>query len=562
LASKQAKSSILLILIPLLFLFQGVELAGQAVVEDSLYNKVMCGYQGWFSAAGDDPGNFTFWKHWCKSDSEPTPETITIDAWPDYSEYPPELLFYPSGYDWYYPDGTKAGFFSSNLRQMIMIHCRWMRDYGIDGVFLQRFSTTFGHPLDGVRMNNVLKYMLEGAEQNGLKVVVMYDVTGTPLRDIGNLVKEDWAYLVDTLRIHRYSCYQYHPDRNGQRLPVVAVWGFGFLGTGTRNQASIVIDFFKNNQNPQYRATLMGGVPGYWRFGNRDSKAEYEHVYAGFDIVSPWTVGRFGNEEGIAAWQTEIMADDIQLTAGRGQEYLPVCFPGFSNSNLRRNWPELLNIPPGRGKKSAASDPYLAGTLQGELNEIPRNGGRFMWSQFYHWTRLGNRMLYVAMFDEVDEGTSIFKVAPDSSRVPGGAPFLHLGIDGFELKSDFYLWLTGSAGFIIKQGLPFPKTQPQRLSDDSFEVKRRKEKTTRSPETEYVRITVKQINREAAHLAVYRKTGNNDFHRLAVINEEDIRNGAYTLIDKRVNKRSDYTYILVVFDAAGFPVALSNMIRI
>lgn len=47
------------------------------------------------------------------------------------------------------------------------------------------------------------------------------------------------------------------------------------------------------------------------------------------------------------------------------------------------------------------------------LNAIPRLQGRFFWSQITAAKRAGADMLYVAMFDEVDEGTAIFKVTND-----------------------------------------------------------------------------------------------------------------------------------------------------
>jgi hypothetical protein len=50
----------------------------------------------------------------------------------------------------------------------------------------------------------------------------------------------------------------------------------------------------------------------------------------------------------------------------------------------------------------------------------------------------GAEMLYVAMFDEVDEGTAIFKCTND---VPDGAPNEFVNYEG--LPSDFYLKLTG-----------------------------------------------------------------------------------------------------------------------
>ena len=73
----------------------------------------------------------------------------------------------------------------------------------------------------------------------------------------------------------------------------------------------------------------------------------------------------------------------------------------------------------------------------GKLDQIPRREGRFYREQAEELLRFGARQLYVAMFDEMDEGTCIFKT---SRRVPVGAsPFLTYG-DG--VPEDFYLQLT------------------------------------------------------------------------------------------------------------------------
>lgn len=60
----------------------------------------------------------------------------------------------------------------------------------------------------------------------------------------------------------------------------------------------------------------------------------------------------------------------------------------------------------------------------------------------------GADMLYVAMFDEMDEGTAIFKCADE---VP-------VGTQGFVadegLPSDHYLWLTGQVGKVLRKELP------------------------------------------------------------------------------------------------------------
>ena len=54
-------------------------------------------------------------------------------------------------------------------------------------------------------------------------------------------------------------------------------------------------------------------------------------------------------------------------------------------------------------------------------------------------------MLYGAMFDEVDEGTAMFKVVPSAAQAPPDQWFLTLDADGCKLPSDWYLRLAGAA---------------------------------------------------------------------------------------------------------------------
>jgi hypothetical protein len=55
-------------------------------------------------------------------------------------------------------------------------------------------------------------------------------------------------------------------------------------------------------------------------------------------------------------------------------------------------------------------------------------------------------MIYVAMFDEVDEGTAIFKCTNDPPRDQPPAKFLNY--EG--LPTDHYLWMTGRAGEVLR----------------------------------------------------------------------------------------------------------------
>jgi hypothetical protein len=65
-------------------------------------------------------------------------------------------------------------------------------------------------------------------------------------------------------------------------------------------------------------------------------------------------------------------------------------------------------------------------------------------------------MLYVAMFDEVDEGTAIFKVSADPPV--GKSPFLTYK----DVPTDHYLWLTGEIGRMLRNEIPATDDMPER----------------------------------------------------------------------------------------------------
>jgi len=80
----------------------------------------------------------------------------------------------------------------------------------------------------------------------------------------------------------------------------------------------------------------------------------------------------------------------------------------------------------------------------GPLNQIPRLHGQFLWSQFSQAKRANVSMVYVAMFDELDEGTAIFKCAND---VPTGEKSQFIGLEG--LPNDYYLKMVGAGTKLI-----------------------------------------------------------------------------------------------------------------
>ena len=108
----------------------------------TLTGKVMCGYQGWFGAPGDGSSEHG-WRHWTKNRGPLADGNAKIDLWPDVSELDASQRF-PTGFK--KADGSTAEVFSSFERLTVLKHFEWMQDYGIDGVFVQRFANGLKSP--------------------------------------------------------------------------------------------------------------------------------------------------------------------------------------------------------------------------------------------------------------------------------------------------------------------------------------------------------------------------------------------------------------------------------
>jgi hypothetical protein len=391
--------------------------------------KLMLGYQGWFGCP-EDGSPLRRWEHWFRRDRPASSATVRVDLWPDVSELAPdERCRTPLTL----PDGRPAEVYSAYNPATVDRHFRWMEEHGLAGVFLQRFVVSLGQPAMASFRNGVLRNVAAGARAHGRVFAVMYDVSGHPHEGLVERVERDWRSLVDDLRVTSDPAYLHHRGR-----PVLAIWGFGFKDRSvTPAQAAQLIAFFKRNPDPRYRVTLVGGVPSRWRTRGRDSlrDARWAAVYRSFDVISPWTVGRFRDDRTTDTFYAKEVGADLEEARRRGIDYLPVVFPGFS-------WHHLKEGPP--------------------LNQIPRRGGRFLWRQVRNAVGRGCTMLYAAMFDEVDEGTALFKVAATARAVPAEARFLTLDADRDAVPSDWYLRLAGQAQRVLlgapltADELPFP----------------------------------------------------------------------------------------------------------
>lgn len=382
----------------------------------TLTGKIMTGYQGWFNCPGDGAG--LSWTHWGRR-GKFEPGKVTVDLWPDVSEYEDDEL-YPTAFT--HADGTVARVFSSHNRKTVLRHFKWMSDYGIDGAFVQRFTHSLHDKTKRYHKDKVLSSAREGANRYGRSYAVMYDLTGMPDKRLLQ-VFDDWRMLRERMHITEDPAYQHHKGK-----PLVTIWGVGFNNqikkrAGLEPCRQLIKKFKADN------CSVMLGIATGWRRQNRDAleHPDLHEVLLLADVLSPWSVGRFRDLPGVEDHTRKYWGPDITWARERKIDYLPVVFPGFSWHNLNG----------------------------AELGQIPRLKGQFLWSQVIANKKAGADMLYIAMFDEVDEATAIFKC---TNIPPTGNGAKFLTYEG--LSSDFYLRLAGEAGKLLRDEIPLKEAVP------------------------------------------------------------------------------------------------------
>lgn len=395
------------------------KLRAAAVDATTVRGKVMCGYQGWFRCPGDAAA--MGWIHWSRDSRRIAPKLLTVEMWPDMTDYSTAERFAAPGFT--YPGGRQAELFSSDHARTVLRHFEWMRDYGIDGAWLQHFLVDLpGGPQPNRYPSRlrVLGHVRAAARQTGRAWALSYDVAGMATEQIFDVLTSDWKRMVDEKVVDdpRYL-------HQGRR-PVVQIWGFYYKNRSNRMTAELanrLIDFFA--APGRYSAFLVGGGDWNWR---RNPDPEWQKFVRRFGAYCPWNIGNYvPDASGVKHASTSYWDDDRRECERAGMLWIPVVYPGFSWDNLQRQAP---------------------GT-----SLIARRGGRFLWEQFHDVSRLGVDTVYVAMFDEVDEGTAIFKV---TSSPPTQGHFV--GWDG--LPSDWYLRLVGEAARRLREKQPIAREIP------------------------------------------------------------------------------------------------------
>jgi hypothetical protein len=381
----------------------------------TLSGKHMVGYQGWFGCPGDGLNPNSTYRHWIKGVNS---TDLEFDYWPETSEINPNDLCELPGYKT--PDGLPAKVYSAHNLNVVNKHFSWMKNYNIDGVFIQNFFAGMKTSSKISSRLQVTRNVRSAAEKYGRAWSIMFDISGESENDISSSFQNIWSRFADDVKES-----QNYLKENGK--PVVAVWGIGYDNPqhpiGPQNALNI-IKFLKSEG-----LYVVGGVPHDWRKRIQNNPA-WEAVYSSMDAISPWNVGRY-RFNNVQSLKDNSILDKQQLDAWN-MKYLPVIYPGFSWFNLK----------------------------EGKMNDYPRYAGKMYFELAKAALASNPDCLYTAMFDEVNEGTQIFKVVSKKEDLPTPGNFNYLDIDGTKVPSDWYLTLAGLFTSVMHGEKEMPSSVP------------------------------------------------------------------------------------------------------
>ncbi|MCD6401711.1 MAG: hypothetical protein J7L73_07255, partial [Anaerolineales bacterium] len=354
------------------------------------------GYQAWHRGPKDS------WSHWFDN-GIPDAAHMSGDNWPDFSEY---SKLYETQLR--YPNGSPVKVYSCNDYETVDVHIRWMKEYGIKGCFLQRQQNDILNQETLAEMDRKALHVRRACEKYGVKFCLMPCNNDKSEEGKGeeyiNAIIADWKHCVDDLKITESPMYMH---QNGK--PVIGFWGIGLSNRQmTPGQATQILDSFQQPDELKYQVYVMGGVPNTWR---TKTKEGFMPVFERLDMISPWRPVFYDpyNQDWL-----DRMAGDKAYCDARGIDYNPTVSPGASVAYQH-------------------DDPS-------QRNKNPRNGGKYLWKQVYEVCKLENKFIYVAMYDEIDEGTAMYKMAETQEDCPVLDPALvPLNEDGYNLPSDWYL---------------------------------------------------------------------------------------------------------------------------
>ena len=414
----------------------------KVVDRTTIDGKVITGYQAWFNATGDG-SQTNAWRHWSSNrapglnignEINQRNSRLNSGYWLGFNMYPSmEEYDQTKLYKTDFPNlgnGNPAMLFSSYNYETIDLHFKWMQEYGIEVVAVQRFLTGTKRPETLESRNKGLEHIIKASEKYGRAFFIAYDPAGYRDQDFVENLKRDF----DTLRDIMWNTPSY---LRHEGKPVFQVVEFGNQTAFQLQSVQVGLDTV--NWLKEQDVFLVLGTPSYWRTddtnpdgvsGTRDALRGFRAagVYDTADMLIPWSTGRFNNQAGaVNYYRRNVVADDLIYCKEKKLRYAPVLQMGFDFS-LWINKPEK------------------------RFNEIPRLAGEFFNTQAKEALALNIKSAFVGMFDECDEATNLTKSASDSSEVPLYSKFVTYSSDGIFVSNDYYLRLTGKFQQVLREG--------------------------------------------------------------------------------------------------------------
>ena len=239
----------------------------QVVDSSTIRNKVLAGYQGWAGARNE-------WDHWSSDGKIPSPTTKHehFEMVPHVGEYPSTALLTTDFK--YIGNGNAVKLYENAKDGVVDLHFKWMKDYGMDGVLLQRFISECTKPGKSLtQRNKILAQMDVAAATHGRTYAVMWDMSGAKSTWY-NDIKNDWNNYVK-----KYTSSTRYLKEGGR--PVVCIFGIGLTDrTQATPSNSLPLIQWLQGQG----AYVIGSGPYYWRTDGHDAASGFDKVrYAGGD---------------------------------------------------------------------------------------------------------------------------------------------------------------------------------------------------------------------------------------------------------------------------------------
>ncbi|PNP58289.1 hypothetical protein THARTR1_01804 [Trichoderma harzianum] len=239
--------------------------------------KWLYGYQGWFRKPASGVNN-----HWSPNGGTPGPDNVEFEFVPDVSQYPANCLFTSTLTA---PNGQPVQLYDNTCQGVVDLHFKWMQQYGIDGIIVQRF----------------LSHLSDAS---------FITVSPQPSRSRRRQIRP---------RLHRRIRRLRRKLRHRQRRPTVAI--------NVTDGANIAA------QLKNAGAYVGYGVPA--NFGT-DVRANtgFAAAYKAANLISPWTVGSFSNGGYLKGYHTTTQIPDSQTLQSLGIDHAPLIWPGTSAYHL------------------------------------------------------------------------------------------------------------------------------------------------------------------------------------------------------------------------------------